>query len=84
MSENPSVDVRFFAGAAHAFGTQQRTVQADTFGALLAALRSDASEDARTVLSRSSFLLNSAACSDESAALSAGDRVDVLPPFAGG
>jgi molybdopterin synthase sulfur carrier subunit len=36
------------------------------------------------VITRSSFLRNEVALRDRGAALSAGDVVDVLPPFAGG
>ncbi len=79
-----AVDVHLFAGAAHAFGTSQREVHADSLGGVLEALREDASDEARVVLSRCSFLVNSVAASDADAPLTEGDRVDVLPPFAGG
>ncbi|WP_035321555.1 MoaD/ThiS family protein, partial [Brevibacterium sp. VCM10] len=43
-----------------------------------------AGTQAATVLSRSSFLVNSVAATDKSVPLADGDTVDVLPPFAGG
>ncbi|MCG7443867.1 MoaD/ThiS family protein [Dermabacter vaginalis] len=89
-----SADVRFFAGAAHAFGTSQHTVEFEgtTLGDLLEALRAGAVEsagpDSATVLRRCSFLVNTVSENDPSAELSPGEdgtlRVDVLPPFAGG
>ncbi|OFT47486.1 hypothetical protein HMPREF3157_03445 [Dermabacter sp. HMSC06F07] len=87
-------DVRFFAGAAHAFGTDSQFVQfeGDTLGDLLDALRSGAIEsagaDAAVVLDRCSFLVNKVSENDPAARLiegaDGGIRVDVLPPFAGG
>nr|WP_066215401.1 MoaD/ThiS family protein [Arthrobacter woluwensis] len=62
-----------------------------TLGALLETLqrleRPGATPDApelSRVLSRSSFLINGVAAKDHAKPLSAGDTVDVLPPFAGG
>ncbi|MDU0937547.1 MAG: MoaD/ThiS family protein [Dermabacter sp.] len=87
-------DVRFFAGAAHAFGTDSQFVQfeGDTLGDLLEALRSgaisEAGPDAGEVLGRCSFLVNAVSENDPKARLVASEggtiRVDVLPPFAGG
>ncbi len=89
-----SADVRFFAGAAQAFGTSQHTVEfeGDTLGDLLEALREGAVEsagpDAPVVLSRCSFLVNKVSENEPSAELTPAEdgalRVDVLPPFAGG
>ncbi|MCT1866828.1 MoaD/ThiS family protein [Dermabacter sp. p3-SID358] len=89
-----TADVRFFAGAAHAFGTDSHCVQfeGDTLGDLLDALRSGAVEsagaDAEVVLGRCSFLVNKVSENEPSAKLVPAEdgsiRVDVLPPFAGG
>lgn len=86
-----SIDVRFFAGAAQAFGTSQATVELPDgalLGDLLNALRSgavaSAGESAGTVLGRCSFLVNKVSTKDEATPLADGIRVDVLPPFAGG
>ncbi|MET4060056.1 molybdopterin synthase sulfur carrier subunit [Arthrobacter sp. UYP6] len=38
----------------------------------------------KSVISRSTFLVNGFAARDRSLALAAGDTVDILPPFAGG
>ena len=40
--------------------------------------------DATTAIERSSLLVNAVACTDHSRVLADGDRIDVLPPFAGG
>lgn len=78
------VTVRFFAAAREAFGTRQTTVSAANLDDLIAVLSTDASAEAVTVLSRSSFLVNAVARTDRSEAFAEGDTVDVLPPFAGG
>ena len=94
MTEKTTADVRFFAGAAHAFGTSEQRVEFEgtTLGDLLEALRSggisEAGPDAGEVLGRCSFLVNAVSENDPKARLVASEggtiRVDVLPPFAGG
>ena len=94
MIEKTTADVRFFAGAAHAFGTSEQRVEFEgtTLGDLLDALRSvaiaGAGPDAGEVLGRCSFLVNAVSENDQKAHLVASEsgtiRVDVLPPFAGG
>lgn len=79
-----TVTVRLFAGAAAALGTRETTVEATTVRGALEALLAGASAEARTVVERSSLLVNAVSCRDQSTALRAGDRLDVLPPFAGG
>lgn len=79
----PAIRVRLFAGAAAAYGTDSVTVRGATLGDALEALVADA-DDARRVIGRSSFLVNSVATTDRERALAEGDRIDVLPPFAGG
>lgn len=80
----PTIRVRFFAAAREAFGTKERSLSAGTIDELVAVLTKDSSDEARTVLSRSSFLINAIAATDRHAVLKDGDTVDVLPPFAGG
>lgn len=80
----PQITVRFFAAAREAFGSRETNVDAGTLDVLLRTLTEAADPQAVTVLSRSSFLVNSVAATDHSVPLSNGDTVDVLPPFAGG
>ena len=82
-----AVELHYFAAAAEAAGrTEERLEMPD--GATLAGLREllagRALEMAR-VIGVSSFLVNAvSAPADSLAPLADGDRVDVLPPFAGG
>ena len=82
-----AVELHYFAAAAEAAGrTEERLELPD--GATLAGLREllagRALEMAR-VIGVSSFLVNAvSAPADSLAPLADGDRVDVLPPFAGG
>ncbi len=78
------VSVRFFAAAREAFGTRERSASGETLAEVVAALGEGAGLEAETVLSRSSFLVNSVAATDHDQPLADGDTVDVLPPFAGG
>jgi molybdopterin synthase sulfur carrier subunit len=80
----PTITVRFFAAAREAFGARESRISAGSVDDLVGTLAEAADPQAATVLSRSSFLVNSVAATDRSAALSDGDTVDVLPPFAGG
>ena len=80
----PLISVRLFAGAAAAFGADDTRVRARTLADAIAALQEDASAEAVRVIDRSSFLLNAVACTDRERVLADGDRLDVLPPFAGG
>ena len=79
-----NVDLVFFAGAAAAMGTKEMSVEADTIAQALETAAAAGNEQATTVLSRCSVLLNSVSCADLNTPLKAADRVDVLPPFAGG
>nr|WP_269457689.1 MoaD/ThiS family protein [Brevibacterium siliguriense] len=76
--------VRFFAAAREAFGARETQIRAGSVDELVDTLAEAADPRAATVLSRSSFLVNSVATTDRSVVLSDGDTVDVLPPFAGG
>lgn len=80
----PLVEVRLFAAAAAALGTDRAEAPGRTVAEVLDALGERTDDDGRRVLARSSVLLNAVACSDRGRRLSAGDRLDVLPPFAGG
>ena len=80
----PAITVRLFAGAAAEFGADAATVHGATLRDALADLLETASPDAARVIGRSSLLVNAVACTDLDRALAEGDRLDVLPPFAGG
>lgn len=80
----PRIAVHLFAGAAAAFGADAATVHAATLEEAIAVLRRGGSAEAGRVIDRSSFLVNAVACTDRARQLADGDRVDVLPPFAGG
>lgn len=80
----PRIAVRLFAGAAAEYGADATTVRAATVQDAVDALLADASAEAARVIGRSSFLINAVACTDRTQVLADGDRMDVLPPFAGG
>jgi molybdopterin synthase sulfur carrier subunit len=85
--------VRYFAAARAATGIDEEHLDVGegmTLGDLegMLALRHPAAADGQSplgqVLPRCSFLRNGIATNDRARALSPDDRVDVLPPFAGG
>jgi molybdopterin synthase sulfur carrier subunit len=81
------VQVRYFAGAKAALGRGEETrdiVAGDTIESLLAQLGTALDPAAITVLGRCSFILNGVATTERRVPLQNGDRLDVLPPFAGG
>lgn len=90
------MDVRFFAAAAAAAGVEEQRIDlaalgAFTLGDLSQFLQDSYPQSASShtpplaeVLTRCSFLVNEVATRDLTVALSPGDVVDVLPPFAGG
>lgn len=80
----PVVPVRLFAGAAAEYGADAATAEGATVAEAVADLCAGASERAATVIGRSSLLVNAVACRDTAQVLHEGDRIDVLPPFAGG
>jgi sulfur-carrier protein len=80
----PHVTVRLFAGAAATFGADTAAVRASSLQQVVDALLEGASAEAARVIDRSSYLVNAVACTDRTRSLADGDRVDVLPPFAGG
>jgi sulfur-carrier protein len=71
------VELRFFAAAREAVGAAELMVAPGTLASVLDGFESP-------VIARCSFLINGVAATDLSVALADGDRVDVLPPFAGG
>ncbi len=83
--EQSVVEVRYFAGAADASGCSSETFDIPT-GSDLAALKAAVSarhgSAVDDVLRVSAFLVGDVLTRDPSTAC--GDRVDVLPPFAGG
>lgn len=80
------VTVRYFAAARAAAGTESETVILRPGGTVAELVESLAVRSSRlaTVLGRCSYLCDGIAVRDDSAALSHGDTIDVLPPFAGG
>lgn len=74
--------VRLFAAAAEAVGANEVTVEALTVAGLRAELGSRG-EGAPSVIAQCA-VLRAGVRLDDDVALSPGDRVDVLPPFAGG
>jgi molybdopterin synthase sulfur carrier subunit len=79
------VQVRYFAAAAEAAGTEEEALAlptAATVGALRALLLARYGEPMGRVLKSGSFLVDGVVSRDDARAI--GDRVDVLPPFAGG
>lgn len=82
-----AVDLRFFAAAADAAGrTEERLeVPAGTTVAGLRSLLARRGADLAQVVDVSSYLVNAVAVGPEApVVLDDGDRIDVLPPFAGG
>lgn len=81
-----AVTVRYFAAAKAAAGIESETLVLPT-GTTVADLveqLANRGTHLAAVLNRCSYLRDGIAVRDEASALSAGDTVDVLPPFAGG
>lgn len=77
------VQVHLFAAARAAVGESSITVQPGTLSSVLDEMSERFPAFAR-VRPQCSFLLDEVSCSDPSAVIDAGSRLDVLPPFAGG
>ena len=76
-------EVRYFAAAADAAGTQEEVLPGvTTVGELKALLVSRYGDAMARVVASGSFLVDGVVSRDDARAL--GARVDVLPPFAGG
>jgi molybdopterin converting factor small subunit len=80
------VTVRYFAAARAAAGLESETLVLPAGTTVAELVKELANRGTRlaTVLTRCSYLRDGIAVRDEASALSAGDTVDVLPPFAGG
>jgi molybdopterin converting factor small subunit len=80
------VTVRYFAAAqeAAAADSETMTLRPGTTVAELVKSLAGRGERLANVLNRCSYLRNEVAVRDETTALSSGDTIDVLPPFAGG
>jgi molybdopterin converting factor small subunit len=83
------VTVRYWAAAKHAAGVAEETLDATTLSEALAQAmaRRPAAAEFRTVLDRSSFLVDGEQAGGrgaEAVALAEGTVIEVLPPFAGG
>ena len=80
------VTVRYFAAAQAAVGvdSETMTLPAGTTVAELIKSLAGRGDHLANVLNRCSYLRNEVAVRDETIALSCGDTIDVLPPFAGG
>lgn len=74
--------VRLFAAAAEAVGANDLEIEASSVADLRAALGSRG-ESAPSVIAQCA-VLRAGVRLDDDVALAPGDRVDVLPPFAGG
>jgi molybdopterin converting factor small subunit len=77
------VRVRYFAAAKAATGVAEES-RAIGDGHTIGALLNELGENPRAVFARCSFILNEVATTDRAIVLRDGDRLDVLPPFAGG
>ncbi|WP_285727191.1 MoaD/ThiS family protein [Psychromicrobium xiongbiense] len=78
------MNIRFFAGAADAAGTQEQQLAGPmTLGALRAALTHAHGPEFARVLGRCSLMVDGVRAGDE-AWIDESATVDVLPPFAGG
>ena len=83
MSET-DVEVHLWAAARDAAGVAVARVPAGTVREVLDAVISTHPSRLAEVLPRCSLLLDSTAVHDEGALVAPGQRLDVLPPFAGG
>lgn len=83
MPDASTVDVHLFAAARAAVGESTVTAQAGTLTSVLDEL-CERFPSFVAVRPRCSYLLDEIACTDAQAAVAAGSRIDVLPPFAGG
>lgn len=81
-----AVTVRYFAAARAAAGVDSEIIALPPGTTVAGLVDGLARRDSRlaSVLSRCSYLRDGIAVRNDAAALSAGDTIDVLPPFAGG
>lgn len=76
--------IRYWAGARAAAGVDSEQLDAATVASVLALAVSDGRGELGRVIERSSLLLDGVVVHDRSAALTDGQTLEVLPPFAGG
>lgn len=77
------VQVRYYAAAKAATGVAEETRQLPA-GATIGGFLDDLGSTSAAVFARCSFIVNGTATTDRARVLGDGDRLDVLPPFAGG
>lgn len=78
------VNIRLFAGAAEAAGTESLAADVATVGALRRDLVERYGPEFARVLGLCALLVNGTRATDDAAPLPEAATVDVLPPFAGG
>jgi molybdopterin synthase sulfur carrier subunit len=76
--------IRYWAGARAAAGVDSEQLEAATVASALALTVSDGRGELGRVIERSSLLLDGVVVHDQSTALTDGQTLEVLPPFAGG
>ncbi|QYF75351.1 MoaD/ThiS family protein [Cryobacterium sp. PAMC25264] len=77
------MQVRYYAAAKAATGMAEETRRLPA-GATIGAFLDDVDSTSPAVFARCSFIVNGVATTDRARVLDDGDRLDVLPPFAGG
>jgi molybdopterin synthase sulfur carrier subunit len=77
------VQVRYFAAAKAATGVAEESRVLPS-GATIGGFLEDLASSSPAVFARCSFIVNGTATTDRNQVLGDGDRLDVLPPFAGG
>lgn len=79
------MQITYYAGAADAAGTDSEQLDTpDTTAEQLVSLLAARHDGLATVLTSCSLLVDGSPATDPQTRISAGSRVDVLPPFAGG
>jgi len=77
------VQVRYYAAAKAATGLAEETRDLPA-GATIGLFLDELGSSSAAVFARCSFIVNGTATTDRARILEDGDRLDVLPPFAGG
>nr|WP_220094343.1 MoaD/ThiS family protein [Cryobacterium soli] len=77
------MQVRYYAAAKAATGVAEESRRLPA-GATIGAFLDDLGSSSAAVFARCSFIVNGVATTDRARVLDDGDRLDVLPPFAGG
>jgi molybdopterin converting factor small subunit len=81
---DPTVTVRYFAGARAASGVDTEQLPAATLDELVGRIVDVHGDRLARVLTACSFLVDGTSTRDPAVSLAPGAVVDVLPPFAGG